>query len=74
MFLFTDGSQLNTTADAGWYRHWGAWKQESARGHLTLPQHEIFDAEAVAATEGLKNIFKSIQVPYTQNLYVLLDN
>ena len=74
MFLFTDGSQLNTTAGAGWYGHWGAWKQESARGHLTLPQHEVFDAEAVAATEGLKDAFKSTQAPYTQNLYILLDN
>ena len=39
-----------------------------------MPQHEIFDAEAVAATEGLKSVFKSIQAPYTQNLYILLDN
>lgn len=56
------------------YGHWGAWKQESARGHLSLPQHEVFDAEAVAAAEGIKDAFDSTHAPYTQNLYVLLDN
>src|SRR5699024_447392 len=42
--------------------------------HIALPRHEVFDAEAVAATEGLKDALNSIQAPYTQNLYVLLDN
>jgi len=77
MFLFTDGSRLNnsdTSAGAGWYGYWGAWKQESTRGHLCLPQHEVFDAEATAAAEGLKAALNSAQAPYTQNLYVLLDN
>lgn len=49
MFLFTDGSRLNNSdfvAGAGWYEYWGIWKQESACGHLSLPQHEAFDAEA----------------------------
>lgn len=77
MFLFTDGSRLSnsdTVAGAGWYGYWGIWKQESARGCLSLPQHEVFDAEATAATEGLKAAYSSAQAPYTQNLYVLLDN
>ena len=38
------------------------------------PQHEVFDAEATAATEGLKAALNSIQAPFTQNLYILLDN
>ena len=77
MFLFTDGSRLsnsNAGAGAGWYGHWGAWKQESTRGHLCLPRHEVFDAEATAVYEGLKAACDSAQAPYTQNLYVLLDN
>ena len=77
MFLFTDGSRLNnpnTVAGAGWYGNWGAWKQESARGYLSLPKHEVFDAEATAAYEGLKAALESAQAPYTQNLYILLDN
>lgn len=75
MFLFTDGScSSHTSAGAGWYGYWGAWQQESTCGHLTLPRHEVFDAEAVAATEGLKEAVNSTQAPYTQNLYVLLDN
>ena len=74
MFLFTDGSHADVSAGAGWYEHWGAWKQESARGHLSLPQHDVFDAEAVAAAEGIKNAFNSTHASYTQNLYVLLDN
>lgn len=77
MFLFTDGSCLSnpdTVAGAGWYGHWGAWNQESARGHLCLPRHEVFDAEATAATEGLKAALNSTQAPYTQNVYILLDN
>ena len=77
MFLFTDGSRLNnsdTVAGAGWYGHWGACKQESAHGYLGLPKHEVFNAEATAAYEGLKAAFDSAQAPYTQNLYVLLDN
>ncbi|ODM17627.1 hypothetical protein SI65_07302 [Aspergillus cristatus] len=53
MFLFTDGSQLNDgSTGAGWYGHWGAWKQESTCDHLALPRHEVFDAEAVATYEG----------------------
>ncbi|ODM18340.1 hypothetical protein SI65_06211 [Aspergillus cristatus] len=77
MFLFTDGSRLSNAdavAGAGWYGHWGAWKQESTHGHLCLPRHEVFDAEATAAYEGLKAACDSAQAPYTQNLYVLLDN
>ena len=77
MFLFTYGSRLNNSdnpAGAGWYGYWGAWKQESACGHLSLPQHEVFDAEATAATEGLKAALNSAQAPYTQNLYVTLDS
>lgn len=77
MFLFTDGSRLSnsdTVAGAGWYGYWGVWKQESACGHLSLPQHEVFDAEATAAYEGLKEAINSVQAPYTQNLYLLLDN
>ena len=44
MFIFSDGSRLNnsdTPAGAGWYGYWVAWKQESACGHLSLPQHEV---------------------------------
>ena len=44
MLLFTNGSRLNnsdTPAGAGWYGYWVAWKQESACGHLSLPQHEV---------------------------------
>ena len=77
MFLFTDGSRLNssdTAAGAGWFGYWGIWKKESACGHLSLPQHEVFDAEATAATEGLKAALNSTQAPFTRNLYVLLDN
>lgn len=32
------------------------------------------DAEATAATEGLKAALNSAQAPYTQSLYVTLDN
>lgn len=77
MFFFTDGSRLNNSdsmAGAGWYGYWGAWKQESACGHLSLPKHKVFDAEATAAYEGLKAALDSAQAPYTQNLYILLDN
>lgn len=77
MFLFTDGSRLNSSdasAGAGWYGYWGAWKQESSCGHLCLPKHEVFDAEATAAYEGLKAAINSAQAPYTQNLCLLLDN
>ena len=76
MFLFTDGSRLiNTdTAGAGWYGYWGAGKQEFTHGHVCLPKHEVFDAEATAALEGLKAAFNSIQANFTQNLYILLDN
>ncbi|ODM21087.1 hypothetical protein SI65_04140 [Aspergillus cristatus] len=62
MFLFTDGSRLSNS-DA-----------ESAHGHHRLPNHEVFDAEATAAYEGLKAALNSAQAPYTQHLYVLLDN
>lgn len=53
---YTDGSRSTRqgTAGAGWYGHWGMWKQDSTRGHLPLPKHEVFDAEATAAAEGLK--------------------
>lgn len=75
MFLFTDGSRLNNASvGAGWYGYWGAGRLVSAHGHLPLSQHAIFDAEAVAATEGLKDAFNSFQTPYTRNLYILLDN
>ena len=77
MFLFTDGSRLSNSdavAGAGWYGHWGAWKKESTCGHLCLPRHEVFDAEATAAYEGLKAACDSAQAPYARNLYVLLDN
>lgn len=67
-------SNSDTVAGAGWYGHWGAWKQESAYGHLCLPKHEVFDAEVSAAYEGLKAALNSAQAPYTQNLYILLDN
>jgi len=76
MFLFTDGSHLsnsNAVAGAGWHGHWGAWK-ESTCDHLCLSRHEVFDAEATAAYEGLKAACDSAQAPYAQNLYVLLDN
>src|SRR5699024_1164711 len=75
MFLFSDGSRLdNTSVGAGWYGYWGAVKQMSTCGHLSLPHHEIFDAEVTAATEGLKNALFSFHAQYTQNIYVLLDN
>ncbi|ODM21317.1 hypothetical protein SI65_02160 [Aspergillus cristatus] len=38
------------------------------------PRHEVFNAETTAATEGLKAGLNSVQAPYTQNLYILLDN
>jgi len=56
------------------YGYWGAQKQESVRSLLRLPKHDIFDAEATAATEGLKAAWSSPQAPYTQNLYIFLDN
>ena len=76
MFLFTDGSRLSNsdTAGAGWYEYWSAGKQNSACGHLCLPRHEVFDAEATAALEGLRAVSDSVQAHYTQNLYILLDN
>ena len=75
MFLFTNGSQLNDgPTGAGWYGLWGAWRQESARGYLALSKHEVFDAEPIAAYKGLEAVINSLQVPYTQHLYVLLDN
>lgn len=77
MFLFIDGSRLNnlaTVAGAGWYGHWGAQKLESVQGHLSLPQHEVFNTEATAAGEGLEATVNSARVPFTQNLYILLDN
>lgn len=77
MFLFTDGGRLSSSdvvAGAGWYGHWAAWKLESTCGHLCLPRHEVFDAEATTATEGLKAVLNSVQAPCTQNLYILLNN
>ncbi|BCR91035.1 uncharacterized protein ACHE_60921A [Aspergillus chevalieri] len=69
MFLSTDVSRLSNSdavAGAGWYGHWGAWKQESACGHLCLPKREVFDVEATAATEGLKAALNNAQTPCTE--------
>ncbi|ODM15171.1 hypothetical protein SI65_09410 [Aspergillus cristatus] len=56
------------------FQEGGQCWMESACGHLCLPKHEVFDAEATAAYEGLKAAFDSAQAPYTQNIYILLDN
>ncbi|EYE89907.1 uncharacterized protein EURHEDRAFT_441867, partial [Aspergillus ruber CBS 135680] len=64
MFLFSDGSRLSNSdasTSAGWYGHWGAQKLECTRGHLCLPKHEVFDAEATAASAGLKAALNSTQ-------------
>ncbi|EYE91018.1 uncharacterized protein EURHEDRAFT_381503 [Aspergillus ruber CBS 135680] len=77
MFLFSDGSRLSdsgASTGAGWYGHWGAQKLECTCGHLCLPKHEVFDAEATAASAGLKAALNSTQASFTQNLYILLDN
>ena len=46
----------------------------TAQGHLHLPRHEVFDAEAAAALAGLLAAFSCPQAPYTSNLHILLDN
>ena len=75
MLLFTDGSlQQNGSAGAGWAGSWGTARMEATCGHLSLANHEVFDAEATAALAGLKAAFSCPQTHLSSNLYILLDN
>lgn len=77
MFVFTDGSRLQSTdpaSGAGWVGYWGASRLEFTRGHRLIPHAEVFDAEATAALEGLQAALASVQAEYSKNLYILLDN
>lgn len=89
MFLFTDGSRLNnsdTVAGAGWYGHWGAWKQESACGHLNLPKHESMTTSTritlIRASEPLSltgsnvfyarySIYRRISYDFTRDMAII---
>lgn len=66
MFVFTDGSLLDS-AGAGWHSFWGSCKRETAQGRLNLPHHEVFDAEATGALEGLHAAGNSIGQPGGHN-------
>ena len=73
--VFTDGSKGATTgapAGAGWVVF--QRNVPSIRGRLRLEKAEVFDAEAIAATEGLRAAIGSVGASYATNLYVCLDN
>lgn len=75
MLLYTDGSQQQSGASgAGWFGTWGSEAIEVTQGHIHLPGHEVFDAEAAGALAGLHATFSCFQAAYSSNLHVLLDN
>lgn len=75
MLLYTDGSQQQSEASgAGWYGTWGSAALEVTQGHIHLPGHEVFDAEAAGALAGLQAAFSCFQAAYSSNIHVLLDN
>lgn len=72
MLIFTDGSlQQNGSAGAGWAGSWGTARMEATCGHLSLANHEVFDAEATAALAGLKAAFSCPpNTPEFQLIYI----
>lgn len=52
----------------------GAYGRKSLLAAISPSHNAKSDAEATVATEGLKVALNSIQAPFAQNLYILLDN
>lgn len=75
LLLYTDGSKLQSGATgAGWYCTWSTTDVVATQGHLNLPGHEVFDAEAAGALAGLKAALTCYHAGYSSNLHILLDN
>jgi hypothetical protein len=58
LVVYTDGSQTahpRRAAGAGWAICWGRGHPVVLTGNLPLPKAEVFNAEAVAALQGLQN-------------------
>jgi ribonuclease HI len=77
IIVYSDGSQLaegSRATGAGWVVSQGPGHNIIARGRLSLHRAEVFDAEAVAALQGLREALTSVRAEFTDNLYICLDN
>ena len=77
LFVYSDGSRIDPTdpnAGAGWAVFWRRRQDQIRLGHQHLPNAEVFDAEAVAALQGLDTALKCYPARYSRNLHILLDN
>lgn len=79
MVIYTDRSQetdqtgIPTGTGAGWVISWvDSW--HGRRGTLLGDMHEVYDAEAVAMLEGLKEALKSSMARAALGIYICLDN
>ena len=79
IIVYTDGSQevdqnnIPTGTGAGWVLNWvGSWhqKQGISLGKTT----EVYDAEAIAMLEGLKQALKSPMARVAPGIHICLDN
>ena len=69
MVVYTDGSKGkdSNAAGAGWVGYWGTCKTKIFSGHAKLPNHEVFDAEALSQP-GFSRIVPRVLVSYISRL------
>lgn len=79
IIMYTDGSQIinqdNTiiSIGAGWVLNWvGSWY--SKRGISLGKSYEVYDAEAIAMLEGLKQALSSPMARVASGIHICLDN